>query len=425
MDRMMKNGPHKRANMTDDIEMRRKRENSGIDAQSSDHHTIEEIIESIPIGIIIQDAEGRDVMANGYAEKILGIGRREITRRRYDSKEWDPRGRDGLLKKREDMVAEKVRRTGKPVFGEEVRIPRPDGSRAILIINAAPMIDTSGSYGGLVYAFEDITQRIRVEEELEVHEERLRELVEARTAELEEANRMLRLEIEERKLKERELQIMTEQLRTLSQRMETAREEEKADFAARIHNTFEQSLAVLKMQVKDFERSLSSDEKKSGGLETIYKTLNVFLDEIQGVSEELRPRILNDAGLVAAMEWKIEDVRKRMDIDISFQSDVGGLIIAEVLGTFIYRVFQEALENALLHSEATCIRTDLSIVGETLTLSVIDDGRGISHEELANPKSLGLLWMKERAKHLGGIIDIIGHPEKGTEVALRIPVASV
>jgi two-component system sensor histidine kinase UhpB len=207
--------------------------------------------------------------------------------------------------------------------------------------------------------------------------------------------------------------------------METAREEEKTRIAVRIHDTFEQSLAILKMQVKRLEKTLAPEEVKSLELEQIYGTLNHFLNEIQTVSEELRPRILNDAGLIAAMEWKVTDLSKTAGIDISFHSDLGGLVISEVLGTFLFRVFQEALENSVQHSDAASIEIGLAIIDGDLVLDISDNGRGISQDELSSPESLGLLWMKERAKHFGGHIDITGQSTRGTRVALHIPVSSV
>jgi len=411
--------------MTDDINERRLEETTCKNSHLQDLYMIGKILENVPIGIIIQDVEGRDILANVRAEEILGIDRERIAIRRYDSEEWDARDRDGRPKNRDDLVAERVRRTGEPVLDEEVVIQRPDGSDVTLLVNAAPITDEDGSYGGLIYAFEDITQRILTEKELAAHKERLQELVEARTAELEEANRSLASEIEERRLRGKELQILTEQMRAFSQRMETVREEEKARFAARIHDTFEQSLAVLKMQVKSLERSMPDDQKSGDELERIYTTLDGFLDEIQGVTEELMPRILSDAGLVAAMEWQMKDLHRRTGIDTYVQSDLGGIVISEALSTFIYRVFQEAIQNMVQHSRALRAEALLSIEDGFLTLSIIDNDRGISRAELANPESLGLLWMKERAKHFGGSVEISERPRKGTEVILRIPISSV
>ncbi|MBN2025704.1 MAG: PAS domain S-box protein [Actinobacteria bacterium] len=411
--------------MTDEIKERSEEKSSRERPLLSQEDILEKILEISPIGIIIQDEEGRDVMANSRAEEILGIDRGEITSRTYRADDWDPHDREGNPRRDEDTVAVKVRNTGRPVFGEEVMIPRPDGTHVILSVNATPITREDGSYGGLVYSFEDITQRVNGEKELAQSREHLQELVAVKTAELEEANRRLSSEIEERKMKEKELLITTEQLRKLSQRIETVREEEKARFAARIHDTFEQSLAILKMRIKDLERSLSDEKRQGGELEPIYKTLNYFLDEIQVVSEELRPRILSDAGLMAAIEWQMKDVQKNTGIDTSFHSNIDGLVITEVLSTFIYRVFQEAVSNAVKHAEAFHVETDLLIEEGALTLRIIDDGRGMSREEQTDPESLGLLWMKERAKHFGGNIEIMSREDRGTEITLRVPISSV
>jgi len=411
--------------MKDEIKRLIENDESGLESPLSNRHIIAKLLETSPVGIIVQDAEGRDILANARAEEILGIDRQEITSRRYDSEDWDTRDLEGKPTKRKELVAEKVRQTGKPVIKQQVTVAHPDGERMIISVSAAPLFNEEGLYNGLIYAFEDITHRIRTEKELVDYKEHLEELVEARTAELEETNRMLEAEVEERKLKEKELQIMSEQLRSLTQRMETAREEEKARVAVRIHDTFEQSLAILKMQMKRLEKTLSPAEAKSAELGQIYGTLNHFLEEIQVVSEELRPRILNDAGLIAAMEWKVNELRKTAGLDVTFDSDLGGMVITEVLGTFIFRVFQEALENAVQHAEASRIETSLAIMDGDLVLGITDNGRGINQEELSDPESLGLLWMKERAKHFGGYIEFSVQPGGGTRVSLHIPVSNV
>jgi PAS domain S-box-containing protein len=411
--------------MVDEVEGRLDRERHGEEPSRSDLNMMEKILEHLPIAIIIQDADGRNIYANARAEQILGMGRREITARRYDSEEWDPRDRDGNPKKRKIWVAERIRATGKPVFDEEIVVPRPNGSQVTILVNAAPIRGEDDSYGGLVYAFDDITQRVRAEKELAAHREHFRELVDAKTAELRESNRMLRARIEECALKEKELQITAEQLRSLSQRTETVREGERAQFAARIHDTFEQSLAILKMQVKELERKLSDRAAMEGELDRIYATLDHFLDEIQGVTDDLHPRILNDAGLVAAMEWRTSDIGENMGIDTSFNSDLKGVIISDVLSTFVYRVFQEAAENAARHSETMIIRTGLSLEEGMLTLRISEEGRETSQHELGGPSSLEVLWMKERARHFGGSVDIVELPDKGTEVILRVPVSSI
>ena len=120
----------------------------------------------------------------------------------------------------------------------------------------------------------------------------------------------------------------------------------------------------------------------------------------------------------------MKDVENKSDMRTEFHSDVEGLTITRVLSTFIYRVFQEVLDNSMLHAHALNLSADLSISDGMLMLVINDDGSGISQADIASAESLSLQWMKERAIHFGGKIEIIGEHDKGTKVTLRIPVSS-
>lgn len=385
---------------------------------------LEMLLETSPMGIIIQDAEGRDIIANSRAEHILGIDRDEITSRRYDSQEWDPSDRHGTTRRKEETVAERVRTTGRPLYDVEMGVKRGDGSRVILSVNAAPILGEKGDYKGLIYMFEDVTERVRVEEELKAQRENLEDLVEKRAADLLDLNRQLESEIEERKAKEKELRELSNRMRSLAQRIEAIRESERSRIAARMHDSFEQSLAVLKMQLKDLEKALSREGLQLAEMDDVYDTIGSFLEEVQDISADLRPRILDDAGLIAAIEWQMNQLHQRTGIETFISSDLGGMPLTQVMCTFIFRIFQEALENAVRHSQATRVDAGLQIVDKVLELILEDNGKGISRHELANQESLGLLWMRERARQFGGEIDIVGHPDKGTKVILRIPMGN-
>jgi PAS domain S-box-containing protein len=391
-----------------------------------DWNIVEKILELGPIGIIVQDAAGRDILANSRAENILGIERREIATRRYDSHEWDATDRRGIAISKDNLVAEQVRRTGKPVYGVEIGVRRSDGSRTMLEVNASPLLDESGSYNGLVYTFEDITERVRMEEELREYHQHLEEMVEERTKELRETSLKLQEEVQMRTRTEKELLENSRKLRALSQHIEMIREQERTRVSAQIQEALGQTIAVLKMNLKKIEKNIPQEAREEVDLGRVYETLNSFIKQTQSLSESMRPPILDLDGLSAAIEWQAERLQETTGIECSFTRKAGEMVIlSKALSTSVFRIFQEALENAALHSGATRIGISLAIDTDALELRVADNGKGISDEEIEATSSLGLFWMKERAQQFSGTVELSTGQGRGTEILLRVPMGNV
>ena len=137
---------------------------------------------------------------------------------------------------------------------------------------------------------------------------------------------------------------------------------------------------------------------------------------------ELRPGILDDLGLVAAVEWQAREYQKRTGIRCDVKVELGELDVDAERSTALFRIFQEILTNVARHAHATKVTVAMKATGSHVVLTVKDNGKGITESDKTGSKSLGLLGMRERALILGGEVDIHGTPAKGTTVGVRMPL---
>jgi signal transduction histidine kinase len=144
---------------------------------------------------------------------------------------------------------------------------------------------------------------------------------------------------------------------------------------------------------------------------------------VQRLVAELRPGILDDLGLVAAIDWQCRDFQRRSGIRCFCEATQEMIDLDPSCATAAFRIFQETLTNVLRHAKATFVRVLVTQVNGDLLLEIQDDGQGISAGKVNDSASLGLLGMRERASSLGGQFEIAGWPGKGTTVTVRLPLA--
>lgn len=230
-------------------------------------------------------------------------------------------------------------------------------------------------------------------------------------------------DISERKRVEERLKSSNEELRALSARLQLVREEESLRIAREIHDELGGALTGLKMDLSWLDKRLSEpakamkQQKMLGMLELIDETIQ----KVRNIATELRPAILDDLGLAAAIEWQTREFQNRTEIEcriISLHEDVR---ISSEKATAVFRIFQELLTNVARHAEATLVEIRMEKQNGDVILEVSDNGRGIKESELSNTKSLGLLGMRERALVFGGQVHIARAEGKGTRVTVSIP----
>ena len=217
-----------------------------------------------------------------------------------------------------------------------------------------------------------------------------------------------------------------QQLRQLSGRLLALREREKGNVARELHDTVGQSLTGIKI-----EMSLLSNRLKTAAdldLKDLEKRVNEImhsLDETiactRAISTELRPSVLDQLGLAAAIEWQCEEFSRRMEIACDCDVPIVELKIRPAVSTALFRILQEALVNVGQHAQATAVHVELSGDDSRVTLTVNDNGRGITDDEITAPSSLGLLGMRERIEFLEGTFSIEGKPGQGTTVRAGFP----
>ena len=231
-------------------------------------------------------------------------------------------------------------------------------------------------------------------------------------------------DITRRKRAEEELQRSFKQLRELAARLQSVREEERARVAREIHDELGQALTAIKIDLASLMRALRTDqEEESEKAESILKLVDQTILCVRRIATELRPGILDDLGLVAAVEWAAEEFEARTGTKCRLDLPQDDIVIDQERTTAIFRIFQETLTNVTRHAEATEVDVRLGREDGHIVLEVRDNGRGIGQEQLSTGRSLGILGMRERALLLGGELIISGTPGKGTIVRLRIPQA--
>jgi signal transduction histidine kinase len=232
------------------------------------------------------------------------------------------------------------------------------------------------------------------------------------------------VDITERKRAEEERQRTFEQLRALTGRLQSIREEERTRVAREIHDQLGQALTAIKIELSSLVRELPADDKPpSKRTASILKLVDESIRTVRRISTELRPGILDDLGLVAALEWAGEDFQARTGTTCRMHLPQASIAASPEQATAIFRIFQETLTNVARHAHASAVEVRFAEEDGGLMLEVYDNGKGIPDDKLRASKSLGILGMRERAMLLGGELTIKGFPGNGTTMRVRIPEA--
>ncbi len=342
------------------------------------------LLETAPDGIITLDSSGKIVLVNRQGEKMFG----------YSQKELIGKPVDVLLPRR----LRKKHKNHRQIYVMNPET-RPMGSGLELL---------SRNKNGHLFPVEVSLSPLVSEKEMLV------------TA-------VVR-DISERKKAEEKLRKNQEQLRMLSSNLLTIREEEREHIAREIHDELGQQLTGLKMDLYWIKNRLEKREYLDNipNLKNKMMFMSGMIDKsiksVRRIATELRPGILDDVGLPAAIEWQGREFEQRTGITCRIKNPVQDLRLDRKQSIAVFRIFQESLTNVARHAKATEVSVEVKKYRKILILQVKDNGRGIKESEMAKFDSLGILGIRERALSLGGQIEIKGEPNSGTTVTLKIPL---
>jgi len=335
--------------------------------------------DSMAEGIAVTDLGANIVEVNKALLRMFGYKCKDELIGRSAFEFMTERDRSDAQKNLERMAK------GEYIVSGESTLLKKDGKEFNAGISAATIRGpASGTYTGAVTIIEDITERKQVEERIE---------------------------------KSRK------QLRALYVRLNSVREEERKLIACEIHDELGQSLTALKMDLFSLYKGLPKAQEKSiRKIDTMMNLINDTMQAVKRISSALRPGILDDLGIVAAIEWETKEFQERTRVKCKLELMSEDVKVDSQIATTIYRILQEALTNVSRHADATQVDVSLNREDNNITLKVEDNGRGITEEQISDPRSLGLLGMKERASFHDGEVKIQGIQGKGTTLIVSIPL---
>lgn len=217
------------------------------------------------------------------------------------------------------------------------------------------------------------------------------------------------------------------ELRSLASHLESAREAERTRIAREIHDELGQLLTGFKIDLAWLEKKLAANmEVPRANLQEKVRAMSGLLHDmvqcVRRIAAELRPGILDDLGLAAAVEWQTQDFQKRTGLRAQVSAHIAEANPPREVATALFRVLQESLTNVARHAEAKSVRVQLHEADRQLVLQISDDGRGISDAELGKSGAFGLMGMRERILPLRGQCEIRGLPGRGTTVRVTVPL---
>jgi two-component system sensor histidine kinase UhpB len=226
--------------------------------------------------------------------------------------------------------------------------------------------------------------------------------------------------ITDRKLAEQEITNMKDSLERLNQHLDEVREEERASIAREIHDQLGQSLTALKIDVEWLHERFSGTHKEAAKLQGMSDLINIMIKDVQRIASELRPSILDDLGLVSAMEWYINEFEQRTGVRCKLKLENMELS-DDKKNLTLYRILQEALTNVSRHADADNVEVIFFRMDDFVKLEIYDDGKGFAEEAIYSSKSLGFIGIRERLKKHNGDLEIQSRTSEGTRLSITLP----
>ncbi len=343
------------------------------------------MFDAINEGIFVIDLDGTVAEVNGGVEKITGYRRKQLLGQSGLNHMFPGFKGDAI-----GMLQKVVARGGTQ---KEVVVPMKTAAGKVIEVEAISSIlrDISGNPIGLIGIVRDISERKKAEV----------------------------------KLKESK-----EELRFYLNQITKAQEEERKKIARELHDDTIQELITLSRQLDDLiDKKIMPDEDRRGSrkkIEEVQEKVTSILQNVRRFTRDLRPSILDDLGLVPALEWLTSDMSARFKIPIDISIIGNEKNIAPDAALAMFRVAQESLRNAGSHSKASQIQLNLKFTSKAVTLSIIDNGKGFTPPKqissLTKHGKLGVAGMYERAQLIGATLSIKSRRNEGTTISLEVPI---
>jgi signal transduction histidine kinase len=343
------------------------------------------VLETLPISVVVVDPAGDIVLANAatrrvWAGDIIVSG---AERRASVKGFWHGSGK--RLAPGEWASAVAVT-DGREVVNELIDIEAFDGRRKTIENSAAPIRNSDGAIIGAVVVNHDVTERVRAEQALRES---------------------------------------AQHLQHLSRRLLVVQEEERRHLSRELHDRLGETLTALSINLNMLSESVRGDARASARVEDSAALLKSTAAAIENIVAEVRPPMLDDLGLTAALDWYGKQFAARSGIAVSVQADEPSTRLASDIGIALFRIAQEALSNVAKHAQAKRVVITLRRAGREFVMSIVDDGIGLpSAGERCERRirGLGLATMRERAQAVGGRFEVERLAERGTRLIVRVPV---
>jgi len=338
---------------------------------------LSQIFDTSADGMRVIDKEFTVLRANDTFSKLSGLSKEEIVGKKcYEVF-------SGPLCNTNGCPLTRILSNGDRIECDSEKV-RKDGVKVPCIVTASPFRESDGEIIGIVEDFKDISDRKKFEEEVLQSRERLRDL---------------------------------------AAHLQVVREEERRRIAREIHDELGQALTALKMDIYWLSHQLPKEKQllldKAKAMSTL---IDRTVKSVKRISSDLRPGLLDDLGLSAAIEWQAEEFTNRTGIQCEIFADPEDIVLDEQRSIAIFRIFQETLTNVARHANATNVLATLKKEDGRVAMRVCDNGKGIDKKHISDPKSYGLIGMYERVHSLGGNLIINGIRRKGTTIEVSIPI---